>query len=105
LNDALRTVELAAQKSPSSVLDDKIKELQRKLNAIQDRGGPIIADLTKDLDELRAKAKKADEDKAADAEKKKIADAITAKEKDIVLVTEIASEPSAKQHCRDDRDV
>ncbi len=105
LKDALAANALAAEKSPSPGLAAAAKDFHRQLDAVQDKGPAIAAAVQKNLDDLHDQAKKADDAKASEAEKKKIADAIAEKEQTLALIADIAIEPSAKRHCREDGDV
>jgi|GEM_PF-6830766 len=105
LSDALAANTLAAEGSSSRYLEEEATDLRRKIAAVQEKGVAIAAALTKDLAALRDKARKAEEDKVPDADRKKIADAIAEQEKAIALISGIATEPSARRHCRDDDNV
>lgn len=93
--EALIAARLDAASAERKACDVKTINWRKRLDFVEDAGVDVAADAKKDLAELRKKADK----ETDEAEKKKLADAITKAEADIQLITEIAVEPAAKRHC------
>jgi hypothetical protein len=93
--NALIAARLDGESPERKSCEIKTATLQKRLADVEDVGVEIAAEARKDLVALQVKAEK----ETDEAEKKKLADAITKAESDLQLIADVAVEPAAKRHC------
>ncbi|HEX3068541.1 MAG TPA: hypothetical protein VHX14_08185 [Thermoanaerobaculia bacterium] len=100
IEDKIKTNALIAAKFDEKAQERRSCEIkatnfQKRLADVEDAGVDIAAEAKNDLVALHKKSEK----ETDEAERKKLADAITKVEADIKIITDIAIEPAAKRHC------